>query len=362
MRRLSNEDGNVVVIVALTMTTLFGFLALVVDAGAMYVKRSQLQSGADAAALAIAKQCADAVVYGTTTCSTSAAQGYFDDNVVDGATVAVSAPVLQTSHAGKVGRITVTGALTHQPYFAGVIGEGGPATVRATATARWGPLTAVDNVLPIAVCKGALPPAGQSVELVVSPDTPTPPATCDGAVDEQPFGWISPDDPALCESKITLLPSIYLTVQPASAFPTNPGCATALQELRYDIDKTAVCHSTPKKGWHCHGAATDADRQRTVVVYDAAAGGNPSYSLVRLEFTAIRLGSDTATASASTLPQFCEDPDPVPVPPEPVGTRQCFRAIVQNALPPIDGPIFDPTLAALPGIDDTTVLDVRLVD
>ncbi len=359
MRRLSRDDGSVVIIVALTMTTLFGFLALSVDAGAMYVQRSQLQTGADAAALAIAKRCADAVVYGTTTCTTSIAQSYFDDNMTDASSVTVSSPVLETSYDGKVGRVTVVGAVTYQPVIAGVLGQGGPKTVQATATARWGPLTAVDNVFPLAVCKGALPPVDQALELVVSPDAPSPPNRCDGVPDEQPFGWIVPDDPDLCQSKITLLPSIYLDVQPASAYPTSVGCETELQELQYDVAKTAVCHTTPNEAYHCHGSATAADRQRTVVAYDAASGGDPSYSLVSLEFTAFRLGDNSAISSGSTLPQFCEDP----ATPEPAGTRQCFRAIVRNALPPTDGPIFDPALAALlPDIDDTTVLDVRLVD
>src|SRR5262245_15679701 len=58
---------------------LLGFLALVVDVGRIYVEREELRSGADAAALAIAKACA------TGECAdlTSLAQRYADGNASD---------------------------------------------------------------------------------------------------------------------------------------------------------------------------------------------------------------------------------------------------------------------------------------
>lgn len=46
------ENGAIAIIVALSMTAFIGFLALVVDVGYMYEMRRQLQSAADAAALA----------------------------------------------------------------------------------------------------------------------------------------------------------------------------------------------------------------------------------------------------------------------------------------------------------------------
>lgn len=363
MRRLNRDDGNVVIIVALSMTVLLGFAALSVDMGSALVRRAALQSGADAAALAIAQGCAEEEVYGTATCTTSIAQSYFNDNV-PGVTPNVPPPTLKISHGGKVGRVTVTGSTTQQPYFAGALGAG-PQTVHATASARWGPLTAADTVFPLVVCKGVLQ-EGQVVEMVISPEETDPPE-CDGAPGSQPFGWITPDDPALCESKITLVPRIYLDVHAADQFPDNPGCREAIEELRYSVSMNVVQHYTVKEGWHTHGPTKPEDRQRTVVVYDASAGlsgSRPAHALVQLEFTAIKLGRELAIGPSGTLPANCADPaivDPSAPVPDP-GERQCFRAIVQKAIPETDGPIYDPALAALPSIADTTVLDVRLVE
>lgn len=47
-----NEDGTVIVLVALFMTVFIGFLALVVDVGSMYLEKSRLQKITDAALLA----------------------------------------------------------------------------------------------------------------------------------------------------------------------------------------------------------------------------------------------------------------------------------------------------------------------
>lgn len=62
MRRLkaadSNDRGTVTVIAALLMVVLLGFVAIAVDVGVIYSERAQLQSGADAAAIATAQKCA----------------------------------------------------------------------------------------------------------------------------------------------------------------------------------------------------------------------------------------------------------------------------------------------------------------
>lgn len=49
---IKEESGQVLVFMALLLASLGGFVALVVDVGYMYVQKSQLQSAADAAALA----------------------------------------------------------------------------------------------------------------------------------------------------------------------------------------------------------------------------------------------------------------------------------------------------------------------
>jgi hypothetical protein len=58
--RADQDRGAVATIVVLLLASgvLLGFLALVVDVGQIYVERGELQSGADAAALAVARACA----------------------------------------------------------------------------------------------------------------------------------------------------------------------------------------------------------------------------------------------------------------------------------------------------------------
>ena len=52
------DEGMILLWVGLSMTVLLGVGALTIDLGALYVERRQLQNGADAAALAIAYNCA----------------------------------------------------------------------------------------------------------------------------------------------------------------------------------------------------------------------------------------------------------------------------------------------------------------
>lgn len=88
-RRFFGRDdrGAVATVVAILLAggVLLGFLSLVVDVGRIYVEREELQTGADAAALAVAKACATAA----TACRTDdglldLAQSYADVNSSDG--------------------------------------------------------------------------------------------------------------------------------------------------------------------------------------------------------------------------------------------------------------------------------------
>src|SRR3989454_12536765 len=54
-RGIANETGSVIVIVALTLVVLLGFLALGIDLGMLYTARTDAQRAADAAALAGAR-------------------------------------------------------------------------------------------------------------------------------------------------------------------------------------------------------------------------------------------------------------------------------------------------------------------
>jgi hypothetical protein len=58
-RRLRRDErGAAAVVLSLLMVPLLGFTALAVDAGAVYAEKARLQTAADAAALAVAQDCA----------------------------------------------------------------------------------------------------------------------------------------------------------------------------------------------------------------------------------------------------------------------------------------------------------------
>ena len=58
MTRLKdNEDGAVLIFVALILVVVIGFGSIAVDAGALYQEHRELQNGADAAALSLAQSC-----------------------------------------------------------------------------------------------------------------------------------------------------------------------------------------------------------------------------------------------------------------------------------------------------------------
>ena len=74
-----DDSGAVLVVVAVMMVALLGMGALVIDVGQLYVERRELQNGADAAALAVAQDCADG------DCDEMPiAQTYANDNAKDG--------------------------------------------------------------------------------------------------------------------------------------------------------------------------------------------------------------------------------------------------------------------------------------
>ncbi len=79
-----DERGVVGVIVGMLLgAVLLGFAALVIDVGQLFEERAQLQNGADAAALAVAKLCIDSTCSPSNALST--AQTYANGNSADGA-------------------------------------------------------------------------------------------------------------------------------------------------------------------------------------------------------------------------------------------------------------------------------------
>ena len=73
MRRVTDDSGAVAVIVAIVLVALLGVAAIVVDVGSLYAERRQLQNAADAAALAVAIDCARTSCAGSSSAMTTAA-------------------------------------------------------------------------------------------------------------------------------------------------------------------------------------------------------------------------------------------------------------------------------------------------
>lgn len=152
------DRGATLALIAIMLTVLLGCGAIVIDLGFLYVERRQLQNGADAAALAVAQDCAAGNCldeWGTARTAASANATSDDVSAVDVvcgggptaaqvglATCVGPTPPGITNALGWVkvttSTLTSTGS-TKIPFLLGVfIGANGGKTVHATAIAAWG--------------------------------------------------------------------------------------------------------------------------------------------------------------------------------------------------------------------------------
>ncbi|MFI7586091.1 pilus assembly protein TadG-related protein [Spongisporangium articulatum] len=186
MRRLNprpatraGDSGAVAALVAVLVSTglLFGLGAVTVDLGQVYAERRQVQNGADAAALAVAADCATRA-----TCDTSSAgraKSLADANAADGRTSVLGVcgsgratlapctgtgdPALATCPASpsgvrgyarvRTGTLTAGGStLLPAAFVRALTGRAGSGTaVRACAIAAWGVPAGLDDVLPLTI-------------------------------------------------------------------------------------------------------------------------------------------------------------------------------------------------------------------
>lgn len=143
----SGEDGVIAVLVAVSMVGLLGAVALSVDVGRIYQERRELQNGADAAALAVAHDCAS----GDCGASTSTADQYARANAGDGLAGVDFVDIDHGAQKVTVGTLTESSGTgnTFPMTFAQIVGFNG-LTVRAQATVAWDGLKA-GSALPILV-------------------------------------------------------------------------------------------------------------------------------------------------------------------------------------------------------------------
>ncbi|GAB4083008.1 pilus assembly protein TadG-related protein [Modestobacter muralis] len=135
--RLAGERGAAAVVLSLLMVPMLGFAAVAVDVGALYAERARLQVAADAAALAVAQDCARGAC-GDMTATARAMVAANDDDA------AAAPPVLRSAPMS----VTVTGRTPVQHWFAPVLGQDSTA-VSASATVAWGAPGSGTAVLPL---------------------------------------------------------------------------------------------------------------------------------------------------------------------------------------------------------------------
>jgi hypothetical protein len=138
-RRLAGhpERGAVAVVLSLLMIPMIGFAAIAVDVGSLYAERARLQVAADAAALAVAQDCARGA------CGNMVATANAMVAANDGSATAAP-PVLSSTPLS----VTVQGRTPVEHWFAPVIGHDSTA-VSASATVAWGSPGAGTAVLPL---------------------------------------------------------------------------------------------------------------------------------------------------------------------------------------------------------------------
>jgi Flp pilus assembly protein TadG len=189
LQRLKNNDrGQSGTIVAILMVPLMAMLALAIDVGAMHLTKQQLQTGADAAALAVAQDCGeeDCSAANSTAETMTTANVQLDDASVTDLDIAENTVTVQT------------GAVRNH-WFAPIIGiDSTP--IHATATATWETPASVAGTLPLAFSWCSLDDLEQSGGDQILYSTV---GDCqDSERNSVPggFGWLVPEDPSTCQA------------------------------------------------------------------------------------------------------------------------------------------------------------------
>ena len=227
MQRLRDERGAVAVMVALLMVPLIAFAAIAIDVAAMWSERQQLQTAADAGALAIAQDCAR----GTCGSPAATAQSLALANVNGEQTTGTVRALTTSMVTDRTARV-----MTH--WFAPVIGVD-KSGIAAQATAGWGAPIGGTAVLPLTFswCEfdlqthGGLPSGTTPYKIAFAKDSNT---SCTGpSHNEVPggFGWVNPDAGAC--GKASVVGSIIAS--DTGTTPPNTCTAADFQALQNQV-------------------------------------------------------------------------------------------------------------------------------
>ncbi len=203
MRRLTrdneNERGGLSVIIAILMVTLLGFVAIAVDVGVIYSERAQLQSGADASAIALAQKCAREATDPLCSTTSALASSLANQNALDGMSRVHSIQldktartVSVTTSAKETGGVDDSVSL----FFADVLGVP-TKEVGARSSAAWGSPKAGRTAFPLAfsICqvKGHVDGSLQLLQEHGNNSNPDCNYGPSGAAVAGGFGWLAPD-------------------------------------------------------------------------------------------------------------------------------------------------------------------------
>jgi Flp pilus assembly protein TadG len=253
------DEGAVMIWVALMIVVLLGVGALVIDVGALLVERRQLQNGADAAALAVAQDCAEG------SCGTGGGAGiakqYADLNAGDdvsaigsGTPCGVGPGLSGCAEPAPSGASDATGwvrvntstetpdggnqvSFLLAPLISALTGK----TVTAGAVAAWGaPKTVATLPFTYSICEfyGPGQPVGQvptepvTIYSKAESGKPNVAEDCErspsGGVVEGGFGWLSGVSSGGCTVEITV-GGAYAGSDPGNNFPLKDPCDELIQ-------------------------------------------------------------------------------------------------------------------------------------
>lgn len=239
-----SERGAVTLIVAFLLVVLLGFAALAIDVGALYAEKAQLQNGADAAALAIAGDCAAGACGTPTTTASRLANGNANDG--SSGVSSITFPQTTTVRVETNSRDATTGSNSFSLFFARVLGISS-ADVRASAQASWGPPstgTTLPWTMSECVFEKYLTPSQlaqlQSTGNFTGDPVPThilmrydsnaptyPGCAAQNGYEPGGFGWLTTDSG--CSTNISV--SAQVNGQPGNHFPNAPACSTVLSTI-----------------------------------------------------------------------------------------------------------------------------------
>ena len=238
-----DEQGAATIFVAILLVVLLGVTALAVDVGAAYAEKAQLQNGADAAALAIASDCAAEACGDYTGTGTAFANRNAND-LTSGSVVTF--PDSNTVRVVTAAREPGSSSDSFPLFFARIFGMD-TTQIGAAAEASWGPPSHASSIPWTAhqcLFKNSLSasqlaefnstgkftgdPSTDLVLLRYDTNAPAPGGCPAGGYQPGGFGWLETTGEG-CSADIDI--EATAEGQPGNHYPTDPECDELLATI-----------------------------------------------------------------------------------------------------------------------------------